>query len=132
MHDLDIVYIKGNPMSGTPFLHEQIDNTIIGLINQYSYLILDSEQKNLSGIKLPKAKVYIGFSRGSRYLNKLDNFSLKISIGGVSGSRIHLFKNENDHILLGDISNESMEAHFLISENDKIKIKKLLTKTLNI
>ncbi len=130
MSNPDIVYIKGNPSSGTFLQHEQIDNSIIELINSYSYTIIDSEQKNLSGFQLPKAKVYIGFSRGSRYLKKLDDSSLKISIGGISGSRIYLFKNSEDNILIGDISNLSMNAHFIISEEDKIKIKALLESKL--
>lgn len=132
MSNYDVVYIKGNPSSGTAILHKQIDNTITELIEKYTYIIIDSKEKNLSGIKLPKAKVYIGFSRGSRYLSKLDNSLLKISIGGISGSGINLFKNEDDHVLLGDISAESMQAHFVINDKDKIKIKTLLETHLNI
>lgn len=127
----DIVYIKGNPLSGSKLQHNLINNSIFELIKEYSYNIIESDAKNLSGITLPKAKIYIGFSRGSRYFKKLDNNSLKISIGGISASKVHLFKNKNDNILLGDISNSSMQAHFIISDDDKIKIKTLIDNHLN-
>ena len=126
MSVVDIVYIKGNPVSGTPEGHKQMNDNITDLISKYSYTIIDSDAKNLSGIKIPKAKVYIGFSRGSRYLKKLDNTALKMSIGGISGSKIHLFKNDKDNILKGDISSSSMDAHFIITPDDKHKIKSLL------
>ena len=103
-----------------------MDSSIIKLIKDYSYKIIDSEDKNLSGKKIPQAKIYIGFSRGSRYLNKLPNDTLKISIGGIKGSKVHLFKNIDDGILLGDISLSSLEAHFIILNEDKIKIKELI------
>jgi len=127
----DIVYIKGNPLSGSKLQHYLINNSIFELIKEYSYNIIESDAKNLSGFTLPKAKVYIGFSRGSRYFKKLDNNSLKISIGGISASKVHLFKNKNDNILLGDISNSSMQAHFIISDDDKVKIKTLIDNHLN-
>ncbi|WP_121626816.1 hypothetical protein [Poseidonibacter antarcticus] len=127
----DIVYIKGNPLSGSKLQHNLINNSIFELIKEYSYNIIESNAKNLSGITLPKAKIYIGFSRGSRYFKKLDNNSLKISIGGISASKVHLFKNKDDNILLGDISNSSMQAHFIISDDDKIKIKTLIDNHLN-
>ena len=127
----DIVYIKGNPLSGSVLQHNLINNSIFELIKKYSYNVIESNAKNLSGITLPKAKIYIGFSRGSRYFKKLDNNSLKISIGGISTSKIHLFKNKDDNILLGDISNSSMQAHFIISDDDKIKIKTLIDNHLN-
>lgn len=122
----DIVYIKGNPSSGTLTQHHTINATITELIKEYNYIVIDSEHKNLSQVIIPKAKVYIGFSRGSRYLKKLDNSVLKISIGGVRGSQVHLFKNNCDDILLGDISESSMQAHFIIKEDEKIKIKSLI------
>jgi len=122
----DIVYIKGNPSSGTFLQHKEINNEIIEIIKSYSYAIIDSEGKNLSNKKIPKAKVYIGFSRGSRYLNKLDPSSLKISIAGISGSKVYLFKNNADNILLGDISEASLKAHFIIINEDKLKIKALI------
>jgi hypothetical protein len=130
MPTVDIIYIKGNPASGTAIQHELMDNSIIELINEYSYNIIQSDAKNLSGVSIPKAKVYIGFSRGSRYLKKLDSAALKISIGGISGSKIKLFKNDEDNILLGDISTSSMNAHFIITNGDKIKIKSLLNEYL--
>jgi hypothetical protein len=126
MSSYDIVYIKGNPSSGTLFQHEQMNSSVLELIKDYTYTIIDSEDKNLSGKKIPEAKVYIGFSRGSRYLKKLPSTPLKISIGGIKGSKVHLFKNDGDHILLGDISISSLESHFIISKEDKIKIKELI------
>ena len=130
-YEHDIVYFKGNPSSGTLLQHKQINHDITEIIKQYSYSIINSEDKNLSNRKkIPKAKIYIGFSRGSRYLKKLDSSSLKISIGGISGSNVHLFKNSGDNILKGDISMSSMQAHFTICNEDKIKIKSLIDKFL--
>jgi hypothetical protein len=82
--------------------------------------------------EIPSAKVYIGFSRGSRYLKKLPKSSLLLSIGGISGSGINSFINPDDKILKGDISEDSMNAHFIILESDKIKIKKLIDDFLAI
>ncbi len=127
----DIVYIKGNQSSGTPFLHEKMNHSITKIIEQYNYICINSEHKNLSQVQIPKAKIYIGFSRGSRYLKKLDSSSLKISIGGISGSKIHLFKDIGDKILLGDISEASMQAHFSLSDEDKTKIKILIENFFN-
>lgn len=132
MSYLDIVYIKGNPASGTALQHKQMNSVVYEFIKSYNHEIIDSEAKNLSNKVIPKAKIYIGFSRGSRYLKKLDNSSLKISIGGISGSKIHLFKNKNDNILLGNISESSLSAHFIITDEDKIKIKKLIDNHLLI
>ena len=131
MSNLDIVYIKGNPASGTALQHKQMNAIVYEFIKEYSYEIIDSQAKNLSGFKLPDSKIYIGFSRGSRYLKKLDSKCLKISIGGISGSKIHLFKNKNDEILLGNISDASMNAHFIILNEDKNKIKTLIDNYLN-
>lgn len=131
MSCLDIVYIKGNPDSGRISQHKKINSVIYELIKFYKYKIIDSKEKNLSNKIIPKAKIYVGFSRGSRYLNKLDSSSLKISIGGISGSKVHLFKNIDDNILLGDISTLSLDAHFIISESDKNKIKILIENHLN-
>lgn len=125
-YEYDIVYFKGNPSSGTYFQHKQINDEIRKIIKPYSYIIIDSENKNLSQNKMPKAKIYIGFSRGSRYLNKLDSSSLKISIAGISGSKVHVFKNSADNILKGDISISSMQAHFIICKEDIIRIKSLI------
>lgn len=126
MDSYEIVYFKGNPSSGTTQQHHEINTSIIELIHQYNYLVVDSEHKSLSQVTIPKAKIYIGFSRGSRYLKKLDNKTLKISIGGVRSSQVYLFKNRGDNILLGDVSESSLKAHFIIEDQDKIKIKSLI------
>jgi len=126
MNCYDIVYIKGNPSSGTKLQHQQINTTIVNLIKNYNYICIESEQKNLSNAPIPKAKIYIGFSRGSRYLKKLPSDTLKISIGGVTSSKVHRFTNEEDKILQGDMSEESMNAHFIIDDLDKIKIKSII------
>lgn len=127
MNLYDIVYIKGNPNSGSKEQHEQIDAEIVNLISSYNYKIISSEQKNIDFFKhLPKAIVYIGFSRGSRYLKKLPTSSLKISIGGIKGANIYQFLNDGDEILKGDLSLESMKAHFIIKEEDKNLIKNLI------
>lgn len=126
----DIVYIKGNPSSGSLEQHDKMNLCILELINTYSYKIIESENKNFFSMEIPQAKVYIGFSRGSRYLKKLPSSCLKISIGGIKGSKIKLFKNIDDNILLGDISSSSLEAHFIISKDDKRKIKELIVNFL--
>ncbi len=128
----DIVYIKGNPSSGTSKQHDAINATITELIKEYDYIIINSEHKNLSQVVIPNARVYIGFSRGSRYLKKINDSTLKISIGGIRGPKIYLFKNIADDILLGDVSDSSMKAHFIINEDDKITIKSLIDNCLQV
>ena len=125
MYEYDIVYIKGNQSSGLPIQHEKINKSITDLFGSYSYKIVDSDMNN-QNFEIPSAKVYIGFSRGSRYLKKLPKSSLKFSIGGISGRGINSFMNPCDKIFQGDISESSMNAHFIILDNDKIKIKKLI------
>ena len=125
MYEYDIVYIKGNQSSGLPIQHKKINQTIIDLLGSYRYKIVDSNVTN-KNFKIARAKVYIGFSRGSRYLKKLDKNVLKISIGGLSGFGINTYINPLDNILKGDISKSSMDAHFIILENDKIRIKNLI------
>jgi len=125
MYDYDIVYIKGNPASGLKAQHEQINKSILDLLVPHSCITIDSDISN-KDFKIPKAKIYIGFSRGSRYLNKLDKNSLRVSIGGINGSGINAFTNIDDKILEGDISVFSMNAHFVILKEDKIKIKQLV------
>jgi len=127
MYDYDIVYIKGNPNSGSKEQHEQINNKVLNLIDMYLYKVIQSVENNNKNIEnIPTAKVYIGFSRGSRYLKKLNKNSLKISIGGIKGPQIHQFISKRDKILSGDISVESMRAHFIIEEEDYTKIKSLI------
>lgn len=129
----DIVYIKGNPNSGSKEQHEQINNTIVKLIDTYTYKIIQSVENNNKNIEnIPAARVYIGFSRGSRYLKKLSKDSLKISVGGIKGPKIHQFVSPKDKILSGDIGLESMRAHFIIEEQDQIKIKSLIKDFLNM
>jgi len=131
MFEYEIVYIKGNPNSGTALQHKLMDETVNTLIDAYSYKVIDSLEKNIKNLDhIPKAKVYIGFSRGSRYLKKLNKMALKISIGGINGSAIHQFVHENDHILKGDISKESMDAHFIITQEDQNKIQLLINEFL--
>jgi len=122
----DIIYFKGNPNSGSREQHALINTSIISLIDKYNYLVLDSEANNLSDLQTIQAKIYIGFSRGSRYLKKLPNTKLKISIGGVKSSQVYLFKNNRDEILVGNISESSLSAHFIIEEQHKIEIKSLI------
>lgn len=130
MYDCDIVYIKGNQSSGLPLQHEEINKSITDLLVSYTFITVDSNMTN-KNFDIPSAKVYIGFSRGSRYLKKLNKSSLLISIGGISGSGINAFINPLDKILQGDISEDSMNAHFLILNSDKIKIKRLINEYLN-
>ena len=132
MYNCDIVFIKGNPNSGLPQQHEKINKTITELINSYTYKIIDSNETYRNALQtIPKAKVYIGFSRGSRYLNRLPKKTLKISIGGITGKYVHNFTNIEDKIVLGDISPDSFNAHFIIEDEDKLKIKILLDGFLN-
>lgn len=125
MYDYDIVYIKGNQSSGLAIQHTKINKSITDLFISHTSISVDSNISN-KNFDIPLAKIYIGFSRGSRYLKKLDKSSLKLSIGGISGSGINTFINPMDKILSGDISESSMNAHFIIFEGDKIKIKKLI------
>lgn len=125
MYDCDIVYIKGNPSSGLLIQHEKINKSITDLFGLHTFKTVDSNISN-KDFKMPRAKVYIGFSRGSRYLKKLDKNMLRISIGGISGVGINTFINSDDKILAGDMSELSMNAHFIILEEDKIKIKNLI------
>ncbi|KAB7887259.1 hypothetical protein [Poseidonibacter ostreae] len=125
MYDYDIIYIKGNPSSGLALQHDEMNKSITNLFGLHTFKSVDSNMTNTS-FKIPSARVYIGFSRGSRYLKKLNKNVLKISIGGISGSGINTFINTDDKILSGDISQFSMNAHFLILKNDKIKIKELI------
>ena len=131
VYDYDIIYIKGNPSSGIPLQHDEINESITNLFGFHTFKTVDSNMSNMN-FKLPKAKIYIGFSRGSRYLKKLDSKSLKVSIGGISGVGISTFINIDDKILNGDISTFSMNAHFKILDKDKISIKKLIDEFLII
>lgn len=127
MYDYEVVYIQGNPNSGSKEQHLQINECIKKLIDTYTYTIIESSENNNNKMKnIPLAKVYIGFSRGSRYLKKLNKQSLKISIGGINGSEINQFLNKKDLILSGDISAESMNAHFIIEDESQEKIKLLI------
>lgn len=131
MYDYDIVYIKGNPSSGLEIQHTKMNESIKELLGLHTFKSIDSNISNKK-FELPSAKIYIGFSRGSRYLKKLNNSVLKISIGGISGSGINTFTNFEDKILSGDISELSMNAHFLIQNSDKVEIKKLIDNFLYI
>lgn len=131
MYDCDIVYIKGNPNSGLTVQHDEINKSILDLLIPHTIKVIDSKFSN-KNFKVPNAKVYIGFSRGSRYLKKINKSSLKLSIGGIGGLGINLFTNSADKILQGDISTSSMKAHFIILPEDKIKIKKLINDFLLI
>jgi hypothetical protein len=131
MYDYDIVYIKGNPSSGLEIQHDKINKSITDLLGLHTFKSIDSNMTN-KNFEIPSAKIYIGFSRGSRYLKKLNKSVLKISIGGISGSGINTFTNFEDKILSGDISELSMNAHFLIQKNDKVKIKRLIDNFLYI
>ena len=132
IYKYDIVFIKGNPNSGSTQQHTEINKNIIELIDLYTYKIIDSNETYKNAMQtIPKAKVYIGFSRGSRYLNRLPKKTLKISIGGITGKYVHNFTNIKDNIVLGDISPDSFNAHFIIEEEDKLKIQILLDDFLN-
>jgi hypothetical protein len=121
MYDCDIVYIKGNPNSGSSKQHNHINNIIKDMISKYSYKIISSNRSNKE-FCLPKAKVYIGFSRGSRYLKKLSTKCLKISIGGVCGSGIYSYINKKDKVQDGDMSEDSLSGHFEILKKDQSSI----------
>ena len=48
MYDYDVVYIQGNPCSGSREQHIQINNCIKELIDRYNYTIIESDENNNS------------------------------------------------------------------------------------
>ena len=132
MSDYEIVYIKGNPNIGSKIQHENINKTIFEFIKNYSYKIIDSDFTCKESIDIiPKAVVYIAFSRGSRYLKRLPSSPMKISIAGLSASNVRRFINVNDKVQEGDLSSESLASHFIIEKEHQYKINTLIRKFLN-
>jgi len=114
----DIVYIEGNKKYLTREDHDKLKNNILSMFPNYSIKVIQSNSVNMSHI--PKSKVYIGFSQGTRYLKKLNGDFLKISIGGISGQDILYLKNPKDNVKKKDFSEESLKAHFTLT--DKIRM----------
>jgi len=122
----DIVYIEGNKKYLSKEDHNELKNAIISMFPNYNVKVIQSNSVNTDHI--PKAKVYIGFSQGTRYFKKLNDNSLKISIGGISGPDIIYLKNPKDNVRKKDFSDESLKAHFTLT--DKMK-RTLKSKVLN-
>jgi len=125
----DIVFIEGNKKYLTKDRHDKIKKDILDLfpnLNTYSI-----ESDNIDTNHIPKSKVYIGFSQGTRYFKKMEeknSKSLKISLGGITGRDIIYFKNVDDNARKGDYSYKSLNSHFTITESTKKSILKVVSK----
>jgi hypothetical protein len=115
---MKVVFFKGNPNYGqikNAKMTKQILQTLLLKTNDIT--VISSSNPN---IEIPNAEVYVGFSRGSRYLKKCDG--IKISIGGISGSDIKYIKNKKDNVKQGNLSEESINAHFNFDDSMKLQL----------
>jgi len=126
--EYDIVFIEGNKDYLTPFRHNVLKNEILDLFKKYKVTYCSSDTIDFDHV--PKAKVYIGFSQGTRYFKKMGDDSLKISIGGITGKNILFYKNKDDNARKGDHSKKSLESHFTLTDKTKNSIKKNTEKYL--
>lgn len=119
---MKIVFFKGNPNYGE-IANEKMTSDIVNIIKKftYDYEVLESATTDLV---IPKADVYIGFSRGTRYLGRCDN--IKISIAGITGKGITLIKNKDDNVKNGDFSEISLGSHFHLTDSMRKQIENTL------
>lgn len=110
----DVVFIEGNKKYLTIERHNELKEKILSLFKNFNTSSTNSD--TISFDHVPKSKVYIGFSQGTRYFKKMDNDALKISIGGLTGRDILFYKNKDDHAYKGDHSDASLESHFTLTE----------------
>lgn len=119
----DIVFIEGNKKYLNPYRHIALRETIMNMFGEFKTTFTNSDSTSYDHV--PEAKVYIGFSQGSRYFKKMDNDALKISIGGITGKDILFYKNKDDNARKGDHSEKSLESHFTVTNATK---KSIITK----
>ena len=124
----DVVFIEGNKKYPTLFRHNALRNEIMNMFTNFKTTYVNSDSVDFDHV--PESKVYIGFSQGTRYFKKMDNDSLKISIGGITGKGILFYKNKEDNARKGDYSKESLESHFTITDSTKKSIEKNVLKYL--
>ena len=124
----DVVFIEGNKKYLTLFRHNVLRNEIMNMFTNFKTTYVNSDSVDFDHV--PESKVYIGFSQGTRYFKKMDNDSLKISIGGITGKGILFYKNKEDNARKGDYSKESLESHFTITDSTKKSIEKNVLKYL--
>ena len=117
---MTLVFIKGNPNYGTPQMHQDIENVFKKIAKDLSidFISIDSDSSSVPfKLELIKDAVYVGFSRGTRYFKKIKG--TKIGIGSNKGT--YSFVNPDDKTANGDISDESLQAHFKVNNIKKIK-----------
>ncbi len=124
----DIVYIEGNKKYLEEKDHKRIKDAILAGWENLKIKVLQSNDKNL---KIPTAKVYIGFSQGTRYFKALSaRPGLKVAVGGASGKYALLLKNPGDKTSKKDNSYESLKAHFDFTPRMKNTLDRYLKKAL--
>jgi hypothetical protein len=123
--EYDIVFIEGNKKYLTDKDHDRLRNKVLSGLD-YNIKVVQSDD---ASAELPKAKVYIGFSQGTRYMRRIEA-PLKISIGGIGAKDVITLKNPNDKVRQGDTSKESLEAHFTVTDQMKRTIDKYVKKAL--
>jgi len=125
---VDIVYINGNYKYGTASMHSSIRESILSELSEFNIEIIESDDINMV---LPKAKVYIGFSRGTRYMKKLPEESLKICLGGKKCNENN-YINTHDRTFKGVLSRLSLDSHFTINKKHlKVILIKIKEHILN-
>ena len=121
-YPLKVVFFKGNPNYG------KMDNAKMTrkILQTISSITKDIKvfPSNNPTLEIPDADVYIGFSRGTRYLKQCKG--KKISIGGITGKEINYIKNKDDNVKSGDISGKSLSAHFELNDSMQKQLIKLI------
>ena len=119
---MKVVFFKGNPNYG------KMDNAKMTrkILQTISSITKDIKvfPSNNPTLEIPDADVYIGFSRGTRYLKQCKG--KKISIGGITGKEINYIKNKDDNVKSGDISGKSLSAHFELNDSMQKQLIKLI------
>ena len=129
----DIVFMEGNKKYLMPFRHIVLRERVMEQFKSLNNTFIQSDLSTLDHI--PISKVYIGFSQGTRYFKKMNSDirfsdSLKISLGGISAKDVLFYKNDADKARTGDVSKESLESHFTITDKTLNSINKNVLKYL--
>jgi len=132
--ELTVLFIKGNPKYWIKGKSEEFYNKIKKIIIDEGYKYIESES-NVDVSKLPAADIYIGFSRGNGYFCKSLKTKLKIAIGGNPNKRkkchFILVNNPDDKTFTGDLSKDSLSAHWTLTSDQENRIRKILDKFKN-